>query len=698
MSELYLGFCDYTPAVQSAHTRIECTAIAVNGRWKKRNLEQILTPSGKVFAVSLPWVIEHQPVAVNVIPNPKLVDLKKDHFIVERSYPVRQILDFRAKGREEARRALIETGIPELTRGTKEIIAAISDTECVVASMQSHPVRDCLVANSGSFTIFSFSNEIFTGDTFGGRFFEVPGVTVGQEVGTLTWQMDRDLLESILKRLSKNLSDGPTRAERERTVSLLRRAQEDGEGAPDWQETKEWLNSYLPRVEKTLNIPVEILDLFASTKAARAHAEALEKRIRSEIETKLEPVVRRDLEMRYAEAMKLAEEAEALANEIQEANKQAQERLELTNSQADEAKAQLEKNLLEVRDGLSKEIDDLSVTKNSLFETLQAEISAVNLELGQMAIEDAGNLKELVRRLRSALGENSHLVNPTDLRIPPWAAPSAIVTSCVPITLTDLPKQLSRMAIATGHPIDEVRLLDMSLRGGALTIIPQGSAMMVFDAYASTVTGGRLHRETTGPTVLSVDDLWARPGTGAPTAFATAWRSASMNPTSWQLVWLEGLHRSPVDLWLPSLTELLRHPSRPENLMVGASVDTSFLDMDRRWPDASDNCLPIHLTSGTPNRSGLARRVSGQDLGISRLSFEATMRPKATSLEEMLADLSDGMSETRLHIEAFLCRGALSTHTDQREALKEIQRLDSLRRAGILWLDRVMGRKDGGMR
>jgi hypothetical protein len=698
MSEIYLGFCDYTPAVQSAHTRIDCKAVAVGARWKKRNLEQVLSPSGKAFAISLPWALEHQPIAACVLPNPRLIDMKKDHFIVDRSFPVRQVIDFREKGREEARRVLLETGIPELTRGTIEIVAAISDTECVVASMQPHPARDCFVANPGNFTVFSFTNELFDGDDFGGRFFEVPGATVGQEIGTLNWQMDRDFLESILKRLAKNLSDGPNRTERERIISLLHRAQEDSENMPDWQEMQAWLSSYLPRIEKNLRIPVELLDLLASTPAAVAHAESLEERVRIEVEAKLEPVVRIDLEKRYAEAMALAETAEALAIEVQAANKKAEERLESTNSRADEAMARLEASLLAVKDTLSKDIDTLNATKRVLSETLQTEISAVNLELGQMAIDDADNLKEIVRRLRRALGENSGLVNPTDLRVPPWAAPFTIAASCETISSSDLPKQLSRIGIATGLPIDEVRLFDMSLRGGALTVIPQGPAMMVFEAYAGAITGGRLHRETVGPTVLSIDDLWVRPGTGAPTAFATAWRGASADPMSWQLVWLEGLHRSPVDLWLPSLTELLRHPSRPENLMVGASTEASFVDIDRRWQDASDSCVPIQMTGGSPSRAGLARRVAGQDVKLYKLAFETATLPKVASLEEMVANIPDGVPETRLHVEAFLCRGALSIHDEELKAQEAIHRLEGLRRAGVAWLDKVMGRKGGGTR
>ncbi|WP_420024012.1 hypothetical protein ACN9JG_18460 (plasmid) [Cereibacter azotoformans] len=508
MSELYLGFCDYTPAAQSAHTRIDCEALAIGGRWVKRNLEQVLSPSGKVFAVSLPWVVEHQPVAVTAVSNPRLVDMKKDHFIVDRSFPVRQVLDFRDKGREGARRVLLETGIPGMTIGTKEIVAAISDTECVVASMQAHPVRDCFVANPGRFTIFSFASELFNGDTFGGRFFEVPGATVGQEIGSLTWQMDRDFLESILKRLAKTLSDGPTRTERERILSLLRRAQEDWESAPNWKETQEWLNSYLPHVEMTLTIPVELLDMLATTPAAMAHAENLEARVWSQIEAKLEPVIRENLERRYAEAMTLAQEAEALAIELEEANEKAAERLESTNSRAADAMAKLEANLRTVKHTLSKDIDALNATRKALSEALQAEISAVNLELGEMALDDADNLKGLVRRLRKALGGDAGLVNPTDLRIPPWASPSTTGTSCEPISAGDLQKHLSRIAIATGLPIDEVRLLDMSLRGGALTVIPQGPAMTVFEAYAGAVAGGRLHREPAGPTILSIDDLW----------------------------------------------------------------------------------------------------------------------------------------------------------------------------------------------
>ena len=140
-------------------------------------------------------------------------------------------------------------------------------------------------------------------------------------------------------------------------------------------------------------------------------------------------------------------------------------------------------------------------------------------------------------------------------------------------------------AAATRHGYDaeDVLLADVGARAGNIVVLPEEQSAFA-EAYSEAIAGGNLTRHVLDPSVLNVEDLWTRPGSGQSTAFSKAWTAARFDPSNFFVVLLDGLHRTPLDLWMPSLIDVLDSSLRPSNLLVLATLGPSFIkDESRIW-------------------------------------------------------------------------------------------------------------------
>lgn len=570
--DIYFGICDEYPKRPVA--RIACQAKAVNGAWHKQDLSNELPPVGKVFSPSLPWIQQRQSVAVIAKLNPREVDEGYDQLIVEQAFPLRQILDFRQIGMEAARRRLIEEGLVRISPFSNELIVAFSDTQCAVVKMVLHPEGGRFVTAPGTVALYQFNAAVFDGVDFDGIYFEVPGITVGELQDETTWLLDQDLLEKLLKGLKKFDAEGPTRAERERIIALVIRAQKMATENTDWAYLQDWLKGFLPQLSANIETPAYIADSLMETAPIRNALEQKQQQAFEQIRSEIEPQVRAAVEtnLEYLTAKK-----QKLNSDIQH-QQEVQKKLSLqaysTQQLIDQLKTQL-----------TKEIDTLNHT------------------LGEMEDQNTPVLQKLLNRLHHVLGEEANLLAPIDQSIPPW---SRIQTAnkAQKIPVEDLIKRFKAESRGVGVTSEDFRYFDIALRSGALVVLPQQAAETMIPGYAKVVTGGDFVREPLGPGVLSLNDLWAQPATGGRTGLASAWSSALLTPERFHLVWLDGLNRTPMDLWLPSLVGVIRNMHRPMNLLMVASVDAGMLDEKRIWPELPNSSLPLEPTSdavrGTP--------------------------------------------------------------------------------------------------
>ncbi|WP_180055203.1 MULTISPECIES: hypothetical protein [unclassified Acinetobacter] len=654
LKTFYLGQTDYKP---KPYTRINCIAKAVNGAWKKQNLINELPPFGKLFAVNLPWVQEGQLIAITAEENPKQASDGQDHFIVKEPFNANIVLDYRTMTMEQIRYKLVETGLTSIPSYSDEVIVAFSDTECLVVKVKPHPSHGRYVTSPGVIDIYSFNKAIFEGDTFNGQFIEIPEDTVGDFVREITWKLDQELLGDVLKKLKQFDDIEISKKEREKIISILHRAMEIVDEDEDWEAIKDWGEAYSKRINLTLNAPEQIANTFLTIEPVRQELEKLKSEDRAKYYAELKSIIRQEIENELKE---LTDRREKLQGEI----------------------VQSQNKLTE----LTKTTGDLEGRISNLNRQLIFEINQLNKTLGHIQDLDSQECKDLLDRFKKALQDSGKLISPVDSSIPPWSR-GVEAQSVSLINQCEFCTKLENQARKTGIQIEELRLLDVALRSGALTILPQHSAEILISKYAQVITGGIFFREPLGPNILNLDDLWVQPSIGKMTGFARAWSTALQNPDQYHIIWLDGIQRTAIDLWLPSLIGVLYGAERPKNLLVVATITDGFLDNDRLWDDLSNYSIPIASEIERIRSKSLLQQITQIDQQFTRLNINESEFCLDEEIDEFRLEMEEKSlaphlleTEIRLFIaESFI----VDEKTSIRDRLKKYL---TLRENGQKWL------------
>ena len=655
MSEtFYLGHTDYKP---KPYTRINCIAKAINGAWKKQSLIDELPAVGKVFAPSLAWVEENQLIAITIQANPKQVDDGQDHYIVKDAFSPNIVLDYRSRSMEQIRYTLIESGLTNISPHTDEIIVALSDTECLVVKVKPHPSHGRYVTSPGTIDIYSFNKAIFEGDTFNGQFLEIPEDTVGDFIREITWKLDQELLGDVLKKIKQFDEIDLSKRDREKIISILHRALEITDENEDWDSINEWIVGYSQRVTLSLGTPELIASTLFGMSSVREELERLKSQDRQKYLNEEKPVIRQKIE---SELKDLNDNREILNVEIKEN----------------------EENLRDLKVIVSECQDRISNLKSQLL----YEIKQLNQTFGDIQDLDSQDNSQLLERFKKALQDSGKLISPFDSSIPPWSRGNEAENISL-INNLEFPTILKEQAKKTGIPTEEMKLLDVSLRSGALTILPQQSAEILIPKYAQVITGGVFFREPLGPNILNLDDLWVQPSLGKSTGFARAWSTALQNPEQYHIIWLDGIQRTAVDLWLPSLVGVLYGSNRPKNLLIVATLANKFLDADRLWRDLPNFSIPIASEIENIRSKSLVQGIYKKDVQLTRLHIQESEFCIDKDIDEYRYEMEERKlaphaleTEIRLYL-------AESLIVDEKTSISDrLKKYSTLRESGQKWL------------
>ncbi len=655
MSEtFYLGHTDYKP---KPYTRINCIAKAINGAWKKQSLIDELPAVGKVFAPSLAWVEENQLIAITIQANPKQVDDGQDHYIVQDAFSPNIVLDYRSRSMEQIRYTLIESGLNNISPYTDEIIVALSDTECLVVKVKPHPSHGRYVTSPGTIDIYSFNKAIFEGDTFNGQFLEIPEDTVGDFIREITWKLDQELLGDVLKKIKQFDEIDLSKRDREKIISILHRALEITDENEDWDSINEWIVGYSQRVTLSLGTPELIASTLFGMSSVREELERLKSQDRQKYLNEEKPVIRQKIE---SELKDLNDNREILNVEIKEN----------------------EENLRDLKVIVSECQDRISNLKSQLL----YEIKQLNQTFGDIQDLDSQDNSQLLERFKKALQDSGKLISPFDSSIPPWSQGNEAENISL-INNLEFPTILKEQAKKTGIPTEEMKLLDVSLRSGALTILPQQSAEILIPKYAQVITGGVFFREPLGPNILNLDDLWVQPSLGKSTGFARAWSTALQNPEQYHIIWLDGIQRTAVDLWLPSLVGVLYGSNRPKNLLIVATLANKFLDADRLWRDLPNFSIPIASEIENIRSKSLVQGIYKKDVQLTRLHIQESEFCIDKDIDEYRYEMEERKlaphaleTEIRLYL-------AESLIVDEKTSISDrLKKYSTLRESGQKWL------------
>lgn len=598
----YLGQIDYTPR---PHTRIIGIAKAVDGKWEKQTLTSDLAPVGKVFVPALHdvAVAKGQLITFTAKLNPKISehnnypsDKEHDHYISEEWEKSVVVIDCRHMDSEEIRYKLVEFGlgsIDAIDAEPSEVIVALSDTECALVEVISHPRNGRYVAKTRNVEVYSFNSAIFDGDTFEGQFIKIPDVTVGDFIREITWKLDVDILHDLLAKLRDydEYLKTTTRKQRADLVSLLDRALNIVE-QEDWADTRQWLEGYKRRVTRSLIEPEQVVDTLSNMQPFQEKLEIAQQAASNAYRQKIQPIIEQEVRADLAD---LVSQQEALEKSIQE-NYDVLEHQKIA------------------KDELQKKISDLS-------QQLLTEINSLNQTLGDIKELDNQENTSLVERFKKALDRQGKLVKPIDSMSPPWSR--GLARDGVPyVGDSEFYIKLQEVEKKTAISLLELITFDSALRSGDLVLLPPTSAEVLMPKYAEIVTGSEVFRLPLGPNILNLDDLWVQPNQGAKTSFAKAWTMAAANLNQYYLVWLDGLQRTAIDLWLPSLISVLYSSERPSNLLVVATIDDNFIDHGRTWLELSRFSTPIKLNSQIEYNKESSRQLSIVPKSCTQLAYQ----------------------------------------------------------------------------
>lgn len=557
----YLGVCMFDP---SPYSRVEAVAIAEAGAWRQySDWSAALPPEGKAFAPQLPSFHAQDLLTFRLIHNER-AETGRDHRLVSEPGRAIEILDYRLVDPETARRVLVEEGIPIRSRLRPEVVVALRDGLCVVLRMERHPdgVREVAVmAGLDELPMHALDPRIFGSDLVTGRLLSIPNATVGPRVGLVNWCRDADFLSSILRRLRRAIQTGAegapvTRNQIPQLVSYLGRARLAPADGEDLEATTTRLSNFADRLSGRFEALEGLADAVAELRPVADRLAEREAEFETEIRARLERVVRADLEAGHADLLA--------------AKETAAEEAECSRSEAIAARADA--------DGAQ---DALDAVRSALSEALSSLGIAVSEAVASGGEGAVGLAERLERRLADAGLRAELRPGPTA----PWARVEA--GEGVSAVWSDFPAAMKTAAGHFGFAPEELVFADVAARSGRVVALPEDEAASFVRCLASVLTGGAWARHMLDPSVLSPDDLWRRPGTAEPTTFATAWTAARLDARRFRIVLLDGLSRTPLDLWVPAFAEALNEGSRPDNLLVFASYGPRLLDPERVWRGAA---------------------------------------------------------------------------------------------------------------
>jgi hypothetical protein len=617
----YFGQVEYEP---QPHTRVTCIAKAIDGSWKKQDFEQELPPIGKIFAPSLAWSSKGQFIIFTSVTNPKIneKDSHLDRYIISEAHAPTVVIDCRHLSAEQIRYKLVQYGlgsIDGIDSQPNEVIVALSNTECAIVEVKPDSSNGRYVAKTKVVEVRSFNSAIFDGDTFQGQFIEIPDVTVGDFIREITWKLDVDILHDLLDKL-KNYDDylkTTTRKQRDDLVSLLDRSLNIVE-QEEWSDTYEWLDSYKQRVTKSLIDPKQVIDTLSNMQPFQQGLELSKQAIINSYRQEIKPIVEKEVREGLAD---LLVEQEKLTGDIQDKHEE-----------------------LAKQTGLE---DDLKQKISNLSQQLVSEIGKLNQTLGDLKELDSEENISLVARFKKALEDKGRLINPINSTSPPWIR-DVDRNEVHYIDSSEVLVKLQALKDETAISLVELLTFDIAIRSGDLVILPSISAEILMPKYAGIITGNVIFRETLGPNILNLNDLWVQPNQGIKTGFAKAWSMALANPNQYQLVWLDGLQRTAIDLWLPSLVGVLHGSARPSNLLVMATIDDNFIDLDRLWSQLPNFSTPIVFENQDKHNSAMLRQL----LDIKTNSTQLTYQKVSTSS----ADYSEIFEKGQLWLKELLNR------------------------------------------
>jgi hypothetical protein len=637
-TEWYLGRCIYEPR---PHTRLQPSAFSKDGKWQLYDGWSEFFPSeGRVFTNGQPGLKLDALFAFDVLAAADTS--KQDKFRVATSRRAEEVLDYTKSDPEEARRALVERGISGRPAVREDVVVALPDSLCVRLTLVPDPGLKRSMAellDLERLTTYDFDNSLFSGDKVEGRWYTVPDVTVGAERGTIDWSRDRDFMESLIRQLRKlatpdlgQLSFATTKAQIQAFLTTLDRQGLLPAKEADWRaiNSRVWnlafgLKGGLEKIDEI----IEVLSSLSPVEEKLTKAfEARTKQLETEFTARIEAEVRETVENSFAAASqrnRLVEEQTAV--------------------------------IVESWVAMEKEVSDLSERKLLVSRELDARAADVALLIEDPKIARNSELGPVLASVLDVFrGQGYHMAEVEGA--PPRSRLRNLDRSSPSVSWGGLNRGLETAAELHGFKAHDLVAFDIVARAGQTVLLPSEAANSVLECYSSVVSHGRFLSQSLDPSVLGYDDLWRSPSTDSPTPLSRAWAASARDRSAIELVLIEGIERTPLDLWVGPLIRTLESNDRPPNLLVFLSMGGTVLDPARGCPDLPKITVPFNPSRNPGPTGNMMARLMGTGPETTWLDFAERKKPTSSEASQILQRAISLEPAERLEVAARLCEAA----------------------------------------
>jgi hypothetical protein len=479
---------------------------------------------------------------------------------------------------ESVRRLLVETGLQDGFAGEK-VFRIGRDEMIVVTMIRSDDGRSRATAKDMSrLSVLHFHPaKVLVIPTPGGSI-SLMERGAAAETGVVNWTGDAQYVEQIV-RAALAAEDKEQRATAAVASTLLAHADKlagriSGGGEPDPKIAHEILRS-----RRLGELLTSRLALVAEFMAALRRAPDISERIEQEVMR----LTREAVEAKRAELsaeLTASIEAEFATVRRERTSKLEAELADLEASSLHELQDKVDRersaalSAIEVRkSGLEKAVAELEKKRDALHESNRLktdEIGALSADFARLTSEVADRKADIDRLLRM----EQILQDAGDRSAKTSEGPSFPLSSASPtaksLAIGEIPNCLKASPLLTDAGRRGVAKLAALILSGAVPIVAGPEADDVLDVLSSMVAGGAMTAFDCDPTVISYEDLWRRPGSGALTTLGLA-LSDAQETRNVRLCAVRRAELSPSQFWIETLRRAARQRSLPKEFLLCVS-------------------------------------------------------------------------------------------------------------------------------
>lgn len=379
----------------------------------------------------------------------------------------------------------------------------------------------------------------------------------------------------------------------------------------------------------------------AIARHAREGESAERERIRAELEQELTSerdrrmaAMAEDIEAARTEAdAGLEEELARTADRI----RQARERLEAEAAAAHAARvadmiAEFDGRRSDLEEEVARIAVEIEARKTGCSER-GAELDSIEMAIG----EAKGRLQTANAELDRLLLISDRVSSTISVEAPASTSGATVSPSSGPkVTFSELPRspmaekaaRIDAQVLLSEKGRDLMRKLISLMLAGEMPIVFGQDALDFLAVAGAMICPGRIVGMEADPTLISIEDVWARPGSGTPTMMA---RAAEASEKGVVLAVVRGIERSGARFWVPALRDYLRG-DRPRGLLVCCTIsntehdelaalsDAGFvIEAEGIFSEVASFGAPQYLFSAKLDRTALDPGPMPDDLSQARL-------------------------------------------------------------------------------